>query len=277
MATIQKIGLIGCGNMGSALISGLCQQGYSPAAISVSDHHADHTDKLHAKWPIILQNNNQELTKSSEILILAVKPAGLKSLIEEIRPAFDPRKTLLISLAAGITTQQMTRWMGLQGDLPIVRAMPNTPALINLGMTGLFATEKVNELQKTLTENLFKSVGETIWLPTEAQMDVVTALSGSGPAYFFYFIEGLQQAAMQLGLSPAIALKLSLQTALGSATLASESTEELAELRNKVTSVGGTTEQGIRVLKDAKLADILASTLSAATERARAISHEYSQ
>jgi pyrroline-5-carboxylate reductase len=206
--------------------------------------------------------------------VLAVKPQSVRFVVASLIPVFDPNKTLLISVAAGITTSQFQRWFGLS-DLGMVRAMPNTPALFAQGISGLFATAAVTASQRQMVEALLQTVGETVWIPEESLMDIVTALSGSGPGYFFYFIESLIKGAAELGLPEDIARKLTLQTALGSAYMALHSTDDLGRLREKVTSPGGTTEQGINVLKDGKLGDLLFAALQAAAAHGKSLSEQY--
>lgn len=273
MKNDKRIGFIGGGNMGNALVGGLLHHGHNKENIWVTDPNAQTCQQLKEKWGIHITSNNQDIASLVDILVLAVKPQNMKEVVTQIASHVDSQKVLLVSIAAGITTQQILRW--LQQNAALVRVMPNTPALLGKGMAGMYATQAVSALQKKQTETLLQSVGDAVWIENEALMDVVTALSGSGPAYFFYMMECLISGATQLGLPHDIASKLTLNTALGSAFMALEQSDDVAKLREKVTSKGGTTEQGIKVLKDAKLEQILLNVLEAATEQGKRLSEQY--
>jgi len=267
----QTIGIIGAGNMGSALIGGFLRNHIAPGAIWVGQHGSEKCAALAKQWHVHATTDNVQVATLADILLLAIKPAAIPALLKTLRPALSPQ-TLIISIAAGITTTQIEHW--LEGtSFAIIRAMPNTPALLGEGITGMFANPTVSATQKALGAQLLQTVGKTVWLETESLMDVVTALSGSGPAYFFYVMEALIAGAQQLGLPEEIARELTLQTALGSATMAQQSSQSLAQLRQKVTSPGGTTEQGINALKDGKLSDLLLTALRQATLRAQSLTH----
>ncbi|MCS5712611.1 pyrroline-5-carboxylate reductase [Candidatus Berkiella aquae] len=273
MTSQQRIGFIGAGNMGSCLIHGLLKQGLLPNTLWVSDHHLEHLQPL-AALGLNTAEENATIATNVDILVLAVKPNSMKSIIEALSAHLQSHRPLMISIAAGITTQQIATWLK-QTPCPIVRAMPNTPALLGQGITGLYASDLVNASQQAMVSQLFEAVGQIIWLSDESLMDVVTALSGSGPAYFFYFIECLIEAGVSLGLSEEDARKLTFQTALGAAMMVQNSTESPSVLRQKVTSKGGTTEQGIKVLKDGKIAELLKQMLSAAFERGKTLSRTF--
>ncbi|MBS0288904.1 MAG: pyrroline-5-carboxylate reductase [Proteobacteria bacterium] len=274
MITTLKIGIIGGGNMGSSLIGGLCQQGTPPDSIFLADHNLQHCQALKAKYGIFTTTQAAEI-KNIDILVLAVKPQDLRQVIMHLEKTSFFNNLLLISIAAGITTAQIQHWLG-KPDYPIVRAMPNTPALIGKSITGLFATATVTKDKCAHAENLLKCVGETVWIQDEAWMDIVTALSGSGPAYFYYVMQAMIEGACALGLPKEIASKLTLNTALGSAQMALHNQKEsIEQLQAKVTSKGGTTEQGIKTLKDGKLADLIAKALKAAAERGKVLSKQY--
>ncbi len=276
MINFGKIGFVGGGNMGSCLIGGLLKKNITPDNIVVADQSPQTCQVLAQKWGINTTTEPNEIVSLVDILVLAVKPQQMKALLEHIAPSYNPAKTLVISIAAGITTSQIKRWLQ-QNDCQVVRAMPNTPALLGQGITGLYASEQVSLLGKQQADNLLNTVGETVWLNEESLMDVVTALSGSGPAYFFYIMEALLKGAISLGLAPEIASKLALQTALGSAAMAMHAApdEDVASLRAKVSSPGGTTEAGIKVLKDGKLEDLILKTLINATERGKELSQQF--
>ncbi len=276
MTTFGKIGFIGGGNMGSCLVGGLIHQGTPNNSIWVAEQDPKTCQHLKETWGVTTSNQLQDIVGLVDILVLAVKPQNMRQVIEEVAKNIDLAKTLLISIAAGITTTQIQRWLK-STDCSIIRAMPNTPALLGAGITGLFATKQVSPSKLNQAEMLLKTVGETVWVKDESLMDVVTALSGSGPAYFFYVMEVMIKGATALGLPIEIASKLTLQTALGSAKMALNvgENEDIAQLREKVTSPGGTTEQGIKVLKDGKLEDLFANTLKMATARGKTLSEQY--
>ncbi len=268
-----RIGFIGAGNMGSCLIYGLLKQGYSAEQLWVSDHHSDTLHAMQIKG-IHTSLENGPVAANADILVLAIKPNMMKAAIAELAIDLQIHRPLIVSIAAGITTAQITKWL-IKTPCPIVRAMPNTPALIGLGMTGLFASPGISQPLHNAVTQVFQAVGEITWLNEESLMDIVTALSGSGPANFFYFMECLSAAGVALGLPAEIASKLTLQTALGAANLALQSPDSLPALRQKVTSKGGTTEQGINVLKDGKMAELLQQMLSAATKHGKTLREQY--
>jgi len=273
MTEQHRIGFIGAGNMGGALMEGLLKRGYPPKLLWACDHHAQKLEAL-AKLGVNITQDPDFVTTNVEILVLAVKPNSIKSTLVALQSLLKMHRPLVVSIAAGITTSQIALWQGIDA-CPIVRAMPNTPALVGTGMTGLFATPSVSKAMREAMSRLFVTVGQIAWFTNEADMDVVTALSGSGPAYFFYFMECLINAATELGLSEEIARKLTFQTALGAAQMAQKSPENIKALRQKVTSKGGTTEQGINVLKDGKMAELLQAMLEAATKHGKTLSEQY--
>ncbi len=271
--TLQRIGFIGAGNMGSCLISGLLKQGYAPENLWVCDHHAEIGQRMAALWGIHNTNNTAELAENVDVIVLAVKPNSMQAAINSFASRLPTHHPLILSIAAGISTTQIAKW--LIAPCPIARAMPNTPALLGQGMTGLFATDAVNSTQRDLLSQLFSAVGEIVWLTNESEMDIVTALSGSGPAYFFYFMECLIEAAKAQGLAVEIARKLTFQTALGAAEMVLHTEDSVHELRQKVTSKGGTTEQGINTLKDGKMAELLQQMLDSATKHSKTLREQY--
>lgn len=268
------IGIIGGGNMGGSLVGGLIHHGAARNRIFVVDRNEEKRVFFRNKWGISSSDNIDEIAQKADILILAVKPNGMKATLTGIAGHLQDTPKLLISIAAGITTTQLHHWVGLP-TYPIVRAMPNTPALFGQGVTGLFASHSVSPAQKQKAQELLSSVGRTLWLQDESLMDIVTALSGSGPAYFFYFMECLIKGAHALGLPEDIASELTLHTAMGSAYMAIHSQESLNALREKVTSPGGTTEQGIKALKSGNIEALLQQALEAANNRGKEISKLY--
>lgn len=261
------ITFIGAGNMTRSLVAGLIQDS-TDMQIRVSDPDAQQLATIHQYSPGIEGFSDNVLAlEGVDIVVLAVKPQILRQVCETISTSVQEQMPLIVSIAAGVTLISMSQWLG--GNISAVRCMPNTPALVQAGATGLFANAKVSDEQKSLAEMVMRSVGITIWLEDEAKLDAVTAVSGSGPAYFFLFMEAMQAAAKELGLDEQQARLLVLQTALGSAKLAIESDDDVAVLRQKVTSKGGTTAAALAVLTEKNLPEIVAQAMSAAQERAR--------
>lgn len=267
------ISFIGGGHMAKSLVSGLVNQNYPSEAIWVCDKHAEKLSQLEQSFGVQTTSHIPEACAAADILVLAVKPQDLKTALISICENLKEQPMLIISIAAGIRTKTITEWMGY--PLPIIRAMPNTPALIGSGACGLYATEDVSDKQKTLAQLLLSVSGITVWVDDEAEMDIITALSGSGPAYFFYFMESLVEAATHLGLSPQSAKLLVLQTALGSAKMADDAFDvELSELRTQVTSKGGTTAAGIDVFDTHGFKTLIQQTIQAAAKRAQELGEQ---
>jgi len=264
------LGFIGAGNITRSLISGLINSGVSAEKIWASDIHPEKLVDLAEKARINTTDNNEEVLTHADAVIFALKPQSFPKAANALANAIQQKRPLIISIAAGIRTQQIETW--IETSASIVRAMPNTPAVVGSGATGLFANPRVNQQQKDLAESIMRAVGVTVWFDQEAQLDIVTALSGSGPAYFFVVIEALQNAAQQLGLDPKAAQLLTLQTALGAAHMAMESSQPVATLRNQVTSPGGTTERALEVLESGNISQLFAQALTAATQRAAELS-----
>ncbi len=268
----QQIGFIGGGNMAASLIGGLVSNGYPTDKITVTDLDAEKLAYLSKKFGI---NNTQDsgmLAANVDILVLAVKPQHMRPVAEAAGLAIKEKKPVVVSIAAGIRVDALDRWLG--GDFPIVRCMPNTPALVKTGATGLYASGQVNISQKDQVESLLRAVGVTVWVENEGELDAVTALSGSGPAYFFMMMEALEAAGIEAGLSQKTAQLLTQETALGAAKMALESTETAGVLRERVTSPGGTTERALGVMKEQGLSDILQTAVLAAKQRSIELSDE---
>lgn len=261
------IAFIGGGNMATSLIGGLIADGFDANKIWVADPDGEKLHRLAAQFPVQTTTDNVHAVKQAEIVVLAVKPQNIKQACDDIAVTLQAKNALLISIAAGIRKSALRAWLGT--DVPLVRTMPNTPALIQSGATVLCADSGVSHAQRSLAESLMRSVGVTLWIEDESQMDAVTALSGSGPAYFFYVMEVMEQAAVELGLTQETAHLLTLQTAFGAAKMALESTDDIAQLRARVTSPGGTTERAISVLQHAQIKRIFAEALSAAQQRSQ--------
>ena len=261
----QTICFIGGGNMARSLMGGLIHDGMKPQFIIVSEPDVARREDLTNHFGITVLSDNVAAVKGSDIVIFAVKPQVMKAAVLPLAEGLSEKKHLLISIAAGISISSLESWAG--DDLAIVRAMPNTPALINTGITALFANSRVSLEQRNQAESIMCAVGKVVWIKEETLMDTVTAVSGSGPAYFFYFMEALEQAAIEEGLDENTARLLTLETALGAARLAIETTKSPSELRNQVTSPGGTTEAAIQVLEQVGMSQILKTAVTAARKR----------
>ncbi len=267
-----NISFIGAGNMARSLINGLLADGRDPATIWISDRNDDQRLQLEQQFQLHATASNIEAANNSDIVILAVKPQVMQEVCIELRDSVQQKKPLLISIAAGIREEDINRWLG--GDVAIVRAMPNTPALIQTGATALYANKQVSAAQRNSAETILRAVGLTLWIKDEVMMHAVTALSGSGPAYFFLFIEAMEEAARNLGLTDETARLLALQTAFGATKMALESDENCATLRQRVTSPGGTTEQAIRAFEAGGLRQLVATALNAAANRSNELAEE---
>jgi pyrroline-5-carboxylate reductase len=268
--TTKTIAFIGGGNMAAALIGGLVADGYDATHIMVSDPDKEKLAELAARYQIRPVAANADAVKEADVVVLAVKPQVLGQVARELAAAVQSARPLIISIAAGIRERSLATWLG--DDVPLVRTMPNTPAMIQTGATGMHANGMVSPEQKDLAESILRAVGVTRWIEDEALMDEVTALSGSGPAYFFLMMEALEEAAVELGLPADTARLLTLQTALGTARLAMESRESPATLRAKVTSPGGTTERALQTLEGGGLRHLFKQALTDARDRSRELS-----
>ncbi len=267
-----KISFIGAGNMANSLIGGLLADGKAPASINIADINQEQLRTLQQRFAVTICQTNREAAEAADILILAVKPQGLKAVAEEMRDSVQTKKPLVISIAAGVREQDINRWLG--NNVAIVRAMPNTPALIQTGATALYANSKVSQEQRNTAETILRAVGVTAWLDEERHMDTVTALSGSGPAYFFLFMEAMEAAGQELGLDAETARLLTLQTAFGATKMALESSENCATLRQRVTSPGGTTEQALRVFETGDLRKLIKQAINAAAKRSEELAQQ---
>ena len=270
----QKIVFLGGGNMGSCLISGLISDGYQPQAIHVVDPDPASCERLQRQYQVQVHSESQDALRDAEILVLAVKPQIMKSALNGIKDSLPQPRPLIISVAAGIRSETLQDWLGTRSA--IVRTMPNTPAMVGSAATALFATASVSRDQREIAESVMRSVGIIQWLEDEALMDAVTAVSGSGPAYFFRIMEAMEKAACKLGLAPDQARLLTIQTAFGAAKLALESSRDPAELRVQVTSPGGTTERALSVLDDCDIDGLFEQALTAARHRSIELSEQFS-
>ena len=265
--TLPLIAIIGTGNMGEALLSGLIASGHPRENLVTSDPSEDRLTQIKARWGVKTSQNNRDAIVDAPIILFAVKPQQLKEVILEQKNLILEKKPLIISIAAGVGESTIRSW--LNEDIAIVRAMPNMPALIQTGMTALFANKHVSQENRNLAESVLRAVGVTVWMTEEAQMDIATAVSGSGPAYFFYIMEALQEAGVSLGLSENVARLLTIQTAFGAARMVLESDETLATLCKQVISKGGTTEQAIQIFEKSHLKAIFKDAVNQACSRSQ--------
>ncbi len=275
MLTKKTIGFLGAGNLAEALIKGLlASKSVSPAQITASDTVASRLAHLAEAYDIKVCSRNFEVAAASDILFITVKPHDVPALLKEIAPEIG-KGTLLISAAAGVTTSaigDVLRGAGLVRLPALIRAMPNTPAIVREAMTGLYAGSGATRSELKLASAVFESVGKVAVIDDEDLLNSVTGLSGSGPAYVFLFMEALTEAGIKAGLSEADSKLLAIQTTLGAARLAMESDKSLAELRRMVSSPGGTTIEGLKKLEEAGFKASVISAVEAATKRARELS-----
>jgi pyrroline-5-carboxylate reductase len=258
----MNISFIGGGNMANAIISGLKKNGFNTSLITVIDPDTEKCAALAAAYDV--QLSPSYINKgNAEVIVLAVKPQQLREVCSQLKANISNQ--LIISIAAGVRTADIARW--LDGYASIVRVMPNTPAQIQAGISAMFASEHVSSTQREQASNILAAVGKVLWLENESQMDAVTAISGSGPAYVFYLIEALQEAGIALGLKPEAAAMLVLETFAGASQLALQSKEDIQTLRAQVTSKGGTTEQGILALTEANIKQTMLAAAQAAAAK----------
>ena len=261
------ITFIGAGNMARSLIVGLLNDNAN-VVLRVADPEQTQLDAIRQHFPQVATfTDNLEAMQSADVVVLAIKPQIMGDVVQGLAEQAQRSRPLFISVAAGIREAALNSWLG--GNLPIVRCMPNTPALVQTGATGLFANAQVHDKQRSQAESILRAVGITLWFEDEGKLDAVTAISGSGPAYFFLVMEAMQAAAENMGIRREDAHLLIVQTALGAARLALESTDVPAELRRKVTSKGGTTEAALNVLNDGGLSTLFEQALQAAEKRSR--------
>ena len=266
-----KIGFIGAGNMANGLIRGLIAKGTKPENIWASDLD-DSKLQLLAQDCKIQTGSNTNIASNANVIVLAVKPQVMRDACKALAADLSDRKVLLVSIAAGITTAHLESWFG--DSAAIVRCMPNTPALVGMGASGLFANAKVTEEQKQLAQEVISTVGFATWVDADSDIDIVTAISGSGPAYFFLFMEAMQATAKEMGLSENLARALTYHTAAGAAALAQYSEDDIATLRRNVTSPGGTTEQAILQFEEGNLRGLVTKALQAARTRSVELAEE---
>lgn len=255
--------------MARAIVRGLLQNGYNSSLLHVVDRNLEKRE-VFANWKVQVAATPEAFLKEADIVCLAIKPQGAEMLCQELQTHLQKSHALILSIMAGVNTSNLNAWLG--EHLAVVRAMPNTPGAIEKGATGLYATGKVNNFQKDMIEGVFKTIGITAWFDTETDLNTITALSGSGPAYYFYFMEAMQAAAEKMGIAPEIAKAFTIQTAYGAAKLAAMSPESLAVLRQQVTSKKGTTAAALECLEKAHVAQSIEAAINAAAQRALELS-----
>lgn len=264
MSQHPTLAFIGAGNMARAIIGGLVSNGFPAEKIRASSPTVSRLADL-ASQGLFVSADNNEAMQSADIVILAVKPQMFKAVLQPLATAAAENKPLFISVAAGITSNSINQWLG--GNQAIVRCMPNTPALVKMGANGLYANTQVSQAQRDQAENVLSATGLTLWVEQEEQLHAVTAVSGSGPAYYFLFMEAMINAAQKQGLTKDVATQLTLQTARGAAEMALLSDVDPAELRRRVCSPNGTTEQAIRSFQANQLEALVDSAMQACASR----------
>jgi pyrroline-5-carboxylate reductase len=258
--------------MATSIIGGLVEAGHPAQQIRAADPFPESLQRLTNLAPVVTCGDNREAAAGADVVVLAVKPQTMAEVCTDLGPALATGKTLVISIAAGITIDSMQAWLG--EDTAIVRCMPNTPALLRCGASGLYANASVSQAQRDWAAQILSAVGIIDWVTTETDLNAVTALSGSGPAYFFLFMEAMVEAGVAQGLSLQAATQLTLQTGLGAARMAIESETDLAELRRRVTSPAGTTEAAVQSFEAAGLRQLVTNAMQAAADRAEAMARE---
>ncbi|MEE9358480.1 pyrroline-5-carboxylate reductase [Candidatus Vondammii sp. HM_W22] len=261
----KNIAFIGGGNMAASLIGGLVADGYNPKRIIASDPDGEKLASLAARFGVITVADNEEAVSQADVVVIAVKPQIAEQVARNLASAAQSKQPLIVSIVAGVRESDLQIWLG--GDLALIRTMPNTPAMIQAGASVLHAGPGVSSDQKNLAESILRAVGLTLWVDNEEKMDAVTALSGSGPAYLFLVMESMEQAGIELGLPAESARLLTLQTALGAARMAMESSDGPATLRKKVTSPGGTTEAALAIMEQGGVRRLFTQALTGARDR----------
>ncbi|HEX8756082.1 MAG TPA: pyrroline-5-carboxylate reductase [Steroidobacteraceae bacterium] len=268
-----ELTVLGAGNMGRALIGGLLRHGMRPEQITVAESKEAARAALSQELGVAATADNAAAIGKANLVVLAVKPQDAGSVLAALTPGLQQRRPIVLSVAAGVRIQALQSWCGT--GVPVIRAMPNRPAFVGAGITGLFAPAEVDTSQRALAAQVMQSVGEVVWVATEEALDVVTALSGSGPAYFFLLAEAMMQAGVELGLPPDTARRLSIATLHGAGLLAQGSDGDLARLRAEVTSKGGTTEAALHALQAADFNELVSRAIAAAARRSRELAEQF--
>ena len=270
--THLDLAILGGGNMGRALIGGLLRQGLRAERIAVGEGLAEARERLSREFGIAATADNTQAVGRANVIVIAVKPQDVQAALAPLRAQLQRSRPVCLSIAAGVRTRALRQWCG--AGVPVIRAMPNRPALVGAGITGLFATEEVDAAHYALAEQVMRSVGEVVRVDTEDALDIVTALSGSGPAYFFRLAELMAQAGADLGLAPEAAQRLAIATLHGAGLMA-HADGDLARLRREVTSKGGTTEAALSALEAAGFGKIVSRALEAASRRSRELAQQF--
>ena len=269
----MRIAFIGGGHMTTSLVGGLRARGAAAEDLCVSDPVAAQRERLEFDFGVRTTAGNAEAVREASLVVLAVKPQDMAAAARSIAAEIATRRRIVVSIAAGIRVANLLHWLG--GDTPVVRTMPNRPALIGAGITAAYAGPGIDHADRAAVERLLSTAGPLVWLDDESQMDVVTAVSGSGPAYFFLLVEALEDAGVALGLSRDVARQLAAHTALGAGRMVTESSDPPARLREQVTSKGGTTAAALAVLERAGLRDIFAEAIAAAARRSAELADQF--
>jgi pyrroline-5-carboxylate reductase len=268
-----ELTVLGAGNMGRALIGGLLRRGMRAEQIAVGESEEGARARLARELGVTATADNLAAIGKADLIVLAVKPQYVGSVLEPLAPQLQKRRPLVLSIAAGVRVHALRQWCG--PGIPLIRAMPNRPALVGAGATGIFAPAEVGESHRAMAGRIMQSLGEVVWVATEDALDAVTALSGSGPAYYFLFAEILARAGAHLGLEPESARRLSIATLHGAGLLAHGGDGDLARLRAEVTSKGGTTEAAVRTLQAAGFEQLIVQAVEAAASRSRELAEQF--
>ncbi len=272
MSSTPTISFIGAGNMASAIIGGMLESGFDAESIWVSAPDDSHLQSIRKQFGVSITTDNRYCAEQADMVILAVKPQVMKEVCGNIAPVVQNTRPLMVSIAAGLEASTLDEWLG--GGLPLVRVMPNTPSLVGKGAAGLYANGQVKDKQKAMVESVFSSIGSALWVDDETLLHAVTALSGSGPAYFFLMLEALEDAATEAGIPGKTARELAIQTMAGAAEMAGRSEHDPGQLKRNVMSPGGTTEQAIHTFEDGGLRELVKKAYSAAYNRSGEMSKE---
>jgi pyrroline-5-carboxylate reductase len=272
LSTSPTISFIGAGNMASAIIGGMLDSGFKAANIWVSAPDDNHLQSIRKQFGVSITTDNRYCAEQADMVVLAVKPQVMASVCSDIAPVVQNTRPLMVSIAAGLEASTLDEWLG--GGLPLVRVMPNTPSLVGKGAAGLYANDQVRDKQKAMVESVFNSIGSALWVDDESLLHAVTALSGSGPAYFFLMLEALEEAATDAGIASETARALAIQTMAGAAEMAGRSEHDPGQLKRNVMSPGGTTEQAIQTFEEGGMRDLVKKAYSAAYKRSGEMAKE---
>lgn len=272
MSKSPTISFIGAGNMASAIIGGMLDSGFKASNIWASAPNDDHLQSIRKRFGISVTTDNRYCAQQADMVVLAVKPQAMADVCRDIAPIAQNTRPLMVSIAAGLGTDTLDEWLG--GGLPIARVMPNTPSLVGKGAAGLFANDSVSSAQKEMVQSVFEGIGIAVWVEDEALLHGVTALSGSGPAYFFLMLESLEAAATEAGVNPETARQLAIQTMAGAAEMAAKSEHDPAQLKKNVMSPNGVTEQAIHTFEEGGMRDLVKKAYNSAYKRSEEMAKE---